>query len=82
MIDIVPDSYICPHGKALHHTMTDRDGKRIYLSNRKECRDCPGQVCCNSNASCQKTIARHIWAEYADIANAIRKIGFGSNTLP
>lgn len=78
--DVVTDSYTCPHGKTLRHTTTDRDGKRIYLSNRKECRGCPGLVCCNHNASCQKTIARHIWAEYIEIANAIRKTELGKET--
>ena len=78
--DIVTDSYTCPAGKTLRHTTTDRDGKRMYLSNRKECRECPNRVCCNNNANCQKTIARHIWAEYIEIADAIRKTDLGKET--
>ena len=39
--DVVTDTLICPHGKTLRHTTTDRDGKRIYRSTPSECRNCP-----------------------------------------
>ena len=35
---------------------------------------------CNNNANCQKTIDRHIWQEYIDIANEIRKTDWGQFT--
>ena len=78
--DIVTDSYICPRGESLRHTTTDRDGKKKYLSDRAICKNCPRRMECNNNANCQKTIDRHIWQEYIDIANDIRKTDWGQFT--
>lgn len=40
------DVYLCPQGKELRHTTTDKDGKRSYRSTPKNCRDCPYQAKC------------------------------------
>ena len=42
--DIEKDEIRCPNGNILKHTTTDREGKRTYRSNRKECRVNHSQV--------------------------------------
>jgi len=78
--DIVTNEIVCPMGNRLRHSTTDRDGKRHYISNRAECRNCHNIHRCTRNATGQKTIQRHIWAEYLDIAEAIRKTDLGRST--
>ena len=71
--DVVTDSYICPRGEALRHTTTDRDGKRIYRSTPSICRNCPCKERCGANENGQKILQTHIWQEYLDIVEALRK---------
>jgi transposase len=78
--DSETDSCICPAGKTLRHSTTSREGRRIYISDRKECRECLCRKSCTNNANCQKTIERHIWSEYIDLANEIRKTELGRST--
>jgi len=67
------DCIICPQGKTLRHTTTDRDGKRIYRSTTKNCKDCPCREKCGANEKGQKLLTRHIWQEYLDLAEQLRK---------
>lgn len=69
----VDDAYICPHGGILRHTTTDRDGKRTYRSTPKDCRDCPYKSKCGANEKGQKVHTTHIWQEYLDLVEQIRK---------
>lgn len=71
--DVVTDSVTCPHGKTLRHTTTDRDGKRIYRSTPSECRSCPRREECGANKKGQKMVQRHIWSEYLDLVEQLRK---------
>ncbi len=71
--DVVTDSVTCPHGKTLRHTTTDRDGKRIYRSTPSECRSCPRREECGANEKGQKMVHRHIWSEYLDLVEQLRK---------
>ena len=71
--DIVNDQFICPQGETLRHTTTDRDGKRIYRSTPKNCRDCPCKSLCGANEKGQKLFSTHIWQEYLDIVEQLRK---------
>lgn len=71
--DPVNDQFICPHGKVLRHTTTDKDGKRIYRSPPKECKDCPSKALCGANEKGQKLYTTHIWQEYLDIVEQLRK---------
>ena len=75
--DPVKDVFTCPHGEELRHTTTDRDGKRIYRSTPKNCAGCPFKACCGANAKGQKLLTTHIWQEYLDIVEAIRKTDLG-----
>ena len=71
--DVVTDTLTCPHGKTLRHTTTDRDGKRIYRSTPSECRNCPRRSECGANEKGQKMVHRHIWSEYLDLVEQLRK---------
>ena len=67
------DTYICPHGGVLRHTTTDRDGKRTYRTTPKSCVDCPFKYRCGANEKGQKILTRHIWQEYLDLVEQLRK---------
>ena len=71
--DVVTDSFTCPQGETLRHTTTDRDGKRIYRSTPSKCRHCPCRERCGANEKGQKALQTHIWQEYLDIVEALRK---------
>ena len=71
--DVVTDSFTCPRGEQLRHTTTDRDGKRIYRSTPSKCRNCPCREKCGANEKGQKILQTHIWQEYLDIVEALRK---------
>ena len=71
--DPATDSFTCPHGKTLRHTTTNKDGKRIYRSTPKVCRECPSREKCGINAKGQKVLQTHIWQEYLDLVEQIRK---------
>lgn len=71
--DPANDTYICPCGERLRHTTTDRDGKRTYRSTPKKCRSCPCRVKCGANEKGQKALTTHIWQEYLDIVEQLRK---------
>ena len=75
--DPVKDVFRCPHGQELRHTTTGRDGKRIYRSTPKNCVNCPSKACCKANKKGQKVFTTHIWQEYLDIVESIRKTDLG-----
>ena len=66
------DNYICPNNQVLKYSTTNRDGYREYKSNRKICESCPHIAQCTESKIHQKTIVRHVWADYIDIAEDIR----------
>ena len=67
------DTYTCPCGEQLRHTTTDRNGKRTYRSTAEKCRNCACRVKCGANEKGQKVFTAHIWQEYLDLAEQIRK---------
>lgn len=71
--DPVNDEYICPKGGILRHTTTNKDGKRTYRSTPKNCRDCPHKALCGADEKGQKVFTTHIWQEYLDIVEQLRK---------
>jgi transposase len=71
--DPVNDQYICPQGGILRHTTTDKDGKRTYRSTPKNCKDCPCKALCGANEKGQKLLTTHIWQEYLDLVEQLRK---------
>lgn len=75
--DPATDTYTCPKGGVLRHTTTDRNGKRSYRSTPAACRDCPYKGKCGANEKGQKEFTAHIWQEYLDEVEAIRKTEIG-----
>lgn len=75
--DPVNDQYICPKGGILRHTITDREGKRTYRSTPRDCRSCPYKVLCGANEKGQKLLTKHIWQEYLDLVEQLRKTELG-----
>lgn len=71
--DPANDTYICPRGGILRHTTTDREGKRTYRSTPAQCRACPCKAKCGANEKGQKVHTTHIWQEYLDLVEQIRK---------
>ncbi len=71
--DPINDSYTCPWGGVLRHSTTDREGKRSYRSTPADCRDCPCKAKCGANEKGQKLFTTHIWQEYLDLVEQIRK---------
>ena len=71
--DPVNDSYMCPRGGILRHTTTDKEGKRTYRSMPEGCRSCPCKEKCGANEKGQKIYTTHIWQEYLDLVEQIRK---------
>ena len=71
------DCFICPQGCQLRHTTTDKNGKRTYRSTPKDCRNCPCRAACGANANGQRVLTTHIWQEYLDLAEQLRRTELG-----
>lgn len=66
------DCVICPEYQALQYTTTNRDGYREYKSNPKICTNCPTRELCTHARDCVKTVQRHIWKDYEELADDAR----------
>lgn len=64
--------YICPEGKTLKYSTTNRDGNREYKSNKLDCEHCPSKLKCTGSNPPQKIIARHLWEGYKEETEHIR----------
>ena len=73
------DCFICPQGCQLRHTTTNKDGKRFYRSTPKDCRSCPCREQCGANEKGQRLLSTHIWQEYLDLAEQLRKTERGKD---
>ena len=71
--DASTDSFTCPRGHELRHTTTSKEGKRTYRSSPKICNDCPCRTACGANESGQRMLTTHIWQEYLDLVEHLRK---------
>ena len=66
------DCIICPEYQVLNYSTTNRDGYREYKSDPKVCANCPTRHLCTHSKDCVKTITRHIWADYVELAEDAR----------
>jgi transposase len=66
------DCILCPENQVLSYSTTNRDGYREYKSDPKVCVNCPTRHLCTRNKDCIKTVTRHIWAEYVEMAENAR----------
>ena len=66
------DCIICPEYQVLNYSTTNREGYREYKSNPQVCSNCPTRHLCTNNKDCIKTVTRHIWKEYEEMADDAR----------
>lgn len=60
------DCYICPEGKTLNYSTTNREGYKEYKSREYNCKDCPVKEKCTTMK--YKVVTRHVWEEYKEEA--------------
>ena len=66
------DCYVCPNGKTLEYSTTNRDGYREYKSCGAVCESCPYLAQCTGSRDHVKVVTRHIWEPYMELAEDIR----------
>ena len=63
---------ICPEYQPLKYSTTNRDGYREYKSDPNICAACPTKERCTHSRDCIKTVQRHIWKDYEELADDAR----------
>lgn len=66
------DCVICPEYQPLAYRTTNRDGYREYCSDPKICAQCPTRLLCTHSKNCVKTVLRHVWKDYEELADDAR----------
>ena len=66
------DCVICPEYQVLSYHTNNRDGYREYCSDPKFCAQCPTRQLCTRSKNCMKTVLRHIWKDYEELADDAR----------
>lgn len=66
------DRVICPEYQVLTYCTTNRDGYREYSSDPRICVHCPTRHLCTRSKDCVKTVQRHIWKDYEELADDAR----------
>ena len=66
------DCVICPEYHVLNYRTTNRDGYREYKSDPRICAHCPTRHLCTHSKDCVKTVTRHIWKDYEELADDAR----------
>lgn len=66
------DCILCPEFQPLPYSTTNRDGYREYKSDPKICKGCPTRQLCTHSKDCAKTVQRHIWKDYEELADDAR----------
>jgi transposase len=66
------DCYVCPNGKTLEYSTTNREGYREYKSCGAVCETCPYLTQCTASRDHVKVITRHVWEPYMEAAEDIR----------
>ena len=66
------DCVICPEYQPLKYSTTNRDGYREYKSDPNICAACPTGERCTHSRDCIKTVQRHIWKDYEELADDAR----------
>lgn len=63
---------ICPAYHVLHYATTNREGYREYRSRSYICERCQMRSRCTDSRSCEKTVTRHVWQDYVELAEDAR----------
>ena len=53
---------------------TKREGYREYKSREYLCKTYPTRRMCTENTKCEKTVLRHLWQDYVEMAEHVRYI--------
>lgn len=68
------DCVICPQYRTLAYATTNRDGNREYKSKPYLCENCPTRERCTKSKTFQKTVTRHVWANFLETAEEFRHV--------
>lgn len=66
------DCYLCPAGKILSYSTTNKEGYREYKSTKAICSDCDWLSSCTASQAKQKVVTRHVWEPFMEEANHLR----------
>ncbi|MCK1981964.1 MULTISPECIES: IS1182 family transposase [Peribacillus] len=66
------DCYLCPSGKTLKYSTTNKEGYREYKSPKQICATCSFLSRCTESKDHQKVVTRHIWQAYVEEADHLR----------
>ena len=66
------DCVICPNNEVLKYSTTNRDGHREFKSDPEKCAVCPYIQQCTKSKTHQKTVTKHIWSDYIELAEDYR----------
>ena len=66
------DCILCPEYQPLRYATTNRQGYREYKSDPRICAGCPTRQLCTRAKDCVKTVQRHIWKDYEELADDAR----------
>ena len=70
--DAFYDYVLLPEYQPLNYSTTNRDGYREYKSDPNICGACPTRGRCTHSKNCVKTVQRHIWKDYEELADDAR----------
>ncbi len=65
-------SVICPEFQVLGYRTTNPEGHREYKSDPNICANCPTRLLCTHSMDCVKTVQRHVWKDYEELAEDAR----------
>ena len=63
---------ICPNNQVLKYITTTREGYKEFKSEPDICRNCPKLSQCTNSKNYQKTVTKHIWMDYLELAEDYR----------
>lgn len=66
------DCVLCPESQPLTYRTTNREGYREYKSDPNICRSCPTRELCTDSKDFVKTVTRHIWKDFEELADDAR----------
>ena len=73
------DVYICPEHKYLEYVTTDRNGYKEYKCKGDRCANCSRREECLSAKQERKSLRRHVWENYKDMAYTFTHTEKGKN---
>ena len=79
IINMTPQKmcFAVPTARSFAIPQQTETGKESTAAPPKNCVNCPSKACCKANKKGQKVFTAHIWQEYLDIVESIRKTDLG-----